>query len=396
MKRLLLVCLLSLILGAVVAQAEPIVKTGDRVAFRGDSITEQRLYSKYLELYLLACVPQTQVITFDFGYSLETAAGFDCLFPASVMPFKPTLVTLCFGMNDGTYKPFTAAIGKSYEDPMRDMVTRLKAAGATVLVGGPGIVDPSNFGIAYNITTPPAVYNDNLGQLSEIARKVAADNGMPFVDVHAALLDATTKARAALGDKWAFTPDGIHPFPNGHIVMAYAFLKAMGFDGDLGTITVDMKGAATATGGHKVLGGTNGKAQIESTRWPFCFTGKHDDPHGAVSMLPYVPFNQDLNRLTLVVKNLDAAQGKVTWGGQSKTFPKADLEKGINLAAEFLDNPFLAAFQKLDDAVSQKGQFEAFMFKQVIAPWWWGRPFMTSCGRGRPSTPRTCGRWWCR
>jgi hypothetical protein len=176
------------------------------------------------------------------------------------------------------------------------------------------------------------------------------------------------KAKAALGESFQVCGgDGVHPGADGHLVMAYAYLKAMGFDGNLGTITVDMKGPATATGGHKVLGGTNGTAQIESSRWPFCFSGKPDDPDGTVSILPFVPFNQDLNRLTLVVKNLDAAQAKVTWGDQSKTFPKADLETGINLAAEFLNNPFSAAFQKLDAAVAQKENFETFMIKGEIS-----------------------------
>ena len=50
---------------------------------------------------------------------------------------------------------------------------------------------------------------------------------------------------------------------------------------------------------------------------------------------------------------------------------KADLEQGINLAAEFLDNPFSAPFQKLSDAVAQKEAFETFLVKSVVSPWWW-------------------------
>lgn len=201
---------------------------------------------------------------------------------------------------------------------------------------------------------------------------------MPFADVHDTMMDVMAKAKAALGDKYLVCGGAVHPGPNGHLVMAYAFLKAMGFDGDLGTITVDMKGPATATGGHKVLGGTNGTAQIESSRYPFCFYGKPDDPNGTASILPFVPFNQDLNRLTLVVKHLDAAQAKVTWGDQSKTFPQADLETGLNLAAEFLDNPFCAAFQKLDGAVAQKQAFETFLIRNFISPSAWAMEFLKS------------------
>ncbi|MDB6018260.1 MAG: hypothetical protein JWR19_2749 [Pedosphaera sp.] len=35
--------------------------------------------------------------------------------------------------------------------------------------------------------------------------------------------------------------DGVHPHWAGHTVMAYAFMKAMGLNGDIGTFTVDLK-----------------------------------------------------------------------------------------------------------------------------------------------------------
>jgi len=64
----------------------------------------------------------------------------------------------------------------------------------------------------------------------------------------------------------------------GQLLMAYAFLRGLGFDGDLGTITVDMTGPATASGGHKVLSGANGKAEIESSRcwWAANTTGSDE------------------------------------------------------------------------------------------------------------------------
>jgi lysophospholipase L1-like esterase len=367
MKRCGLICLLLVGLGAVVAHADPIVAPGARVAVCGDSITEQRQYCRFIEDYLLACQPQLHTINMQFGWGGDTARGFDSRYVHDMMPFKPTLVTTCYGMNDGGYRAFTDDTGKNYQAPMTDLVTKLKAAGVTVLVGGPGAVDTKTF---RNDPAQAKVYNETLGQLSDIAHKIATDNGMPFADVHGALIDAMGKAKAALGEDFQVCGgDGVHPGSDGHLVMAYAYLKAMGFDGDLGTITVDMKGPATATGGHKVLGGANGTAQIESSRYPFCFWGSDKDSNGTVSILPFVPFNQDLNRLTLIVKNLDAAQAKVTWGDQSKTFAKADLEKGINLAAEFLVNPFSQAFAKLDGAVAQKENYETFLVKSAVSPW---------------------------
>jgi len=149
-------------------------------------------------------------------------------------------------------------------------------------------------------------------------------------------------------------------------VMAYTFLKAMGFDGDIGTITIDMKGKASATDGHKVLSMNGGTVEIESTRYPFCFYGDDKSPDSNRSILPYVQFNQDLNRLTLVVKNLKSAKAQITWGTVTKEFARADLEKGINLAAEFLDNPFSEAFGKVTEAVAGKQGYETWAIKEMI------------------------------
>jgi hypothetical protein len=158
----------------------------------------------------------------------------------------------------------------------------------------------------------------------------------------------------------------VHPGPNGHLIMAYAFLKAMGLDGRIGTVTMDMAGTATTTEGHKVVAMDKGKVDLESARWPFCFQGDDKTPNGTRSILPYVPFCEDLNRFTLVVRGLSADKAKVTWGRMTRSFSKADLEAGINLAREFADNPFVEPFRKLDGLVFAKQDYETTLIKQTI------------------------------
>ena len=48
----------------------------DRVAICGDSITEQKLYSVYIETYLLACTPQPDLRAMQFGWGGEVSWGF--------------------------------------------------------------------------------------------------------------------------------------------------------------------------------------------------------------------------------------------------------------------------------------------------------------------------------
>jgi len=83
-----------------------------------------------------------------------------------------------------------------------------------------------------------------------------------------------------------------------------------------------------------------GKITIVSSRYPFCLYGEEKDPSGTRRVLPFLHFNRDLNRYLLVVNNLPGQAAEVTWWKATKTFSKADLEAGINLADAFLDTPF--------------------------------------------------------
>ena len=359
-------CLL-VVLPAVVSGDDPVLEKGDRLAIIGDSITEQKLYSKYIETYLLACYPKLEIQSFQFGWGGERAPGFANRMENDLVPWKPDVVTTCYGMNDGSYRAYTEQIGKTYEQGMRTIIDRMKVAGATVVVGSPGVVD--SFTWARNNPDFDKVYNDNLEHLGQIASKLAKENKFPHADVFGAMMDAMVSAKAALGAEYPVAGgDGVHPGRNGHLVMAFAFLKALGLDGDLGGITLDVAtGKAQASGGHRVVSSSSGgTVAVESSRYPFCFSGNDKDPNGTRSILPHFPFNSDLNRFILTVNNLPTATAEVTFGRTTKSFTKQQLSDGINLAAEFDENPFVGPFNQVLNAVAQKQAFETQMIKGLI------------------------------
>jgi hypothetical protein len=237
-----------------------------------------------------------------------------------------------------------------------------------VIVGAPGCVDPSHFK-----NTDPKTYNETLKALAAVAKEVATEQGVAFADVHAVMFETLRKADAKWGEPYEFAGrDGFHPGPNGHLAMAFAFLKAMGFDGHIGTITVDLAAnTAHATDGHKVLSANAGSVEIESTRYPYCFVSpadKKNEPRSAKTITQVLPFQDELNRFTLVVKGVPSgSSATVTWGAQSKKFTGDQLSKGVNLAAEFVDdNPFSEPFAKLDTAVRNKQGFEIPLIKRLI------------------------------
>lgn len=368
--RLALSLLLTIWLATPALFAASQLPPNTRVAIIGDSITEQKLYSKYMEAYLLACTGRKDIHVMQFGWSGETASGFANRAVNDLAAFAPSVATTCYGMNDGGYQPWKDSIGQGYEANMRRVIQQLTAAGVKhIVVGSPGAVDSRFFGKrpSFGDKDSAAGYNDTLAHLRDIAQKLATENKQTFANVHNAMFDAMPKAKAALGNDYPVCGnDGFHPTPNGQLLMAYAFLKALGVDGDIGTFTVDLKGTATATDGHKVLSSAAGKVELESTRWPYCFDADPKAASSTRSITPFASFNQDLNRLMLKVKTLGAAKAKVTWGTVSKDFTREQLEAGVNLAAEFPATPFDAQFAKLVGVLGQKQAFETTMIKSLV------------------------------
>lgn len=358
--------LVSLLVSPCLCQTQSLGQ-GDYIAVIGDSITEQRKYSVFIEDYLVMCQPAAQLRQTQFGWSGETSWGFEARMQNDMLRFKPTAATTCFGMNDGQYSPMNDQKAQRYRDAQTRIVERMKQAGVRfIVVGSPGCVDLQTF---HNRSREQAqMYNKTLAALRDIAREVAEKQGVAFADVFDPMYDVMTKAEARYGERYHVAGgDGVHPDNNGHLVMAYAFLKGLGCKGDIGTITVDLGASkAETTDGHKVLSVNDGAVEIESTRYPFCFYGDPGRTDSTRGVLEFLPFNQDLNRLTLVVNNAGSGKVKVTWGNSSKEFEAGDLQKGINLAAEFLDNPFSMPFARMQQEIQRKQELETPLVKQTI------------------------------
>ena len=269
-----------------------------------------------------------------------------------LLQFHPTVMTTCYGMNDGGYSPMTPDKAQRYKDSQTQIVEKAKKAGVRlIVVGSPGCVDTDMF---KRNPAEAQMYNKTLGDLKDIARSVAQAEGVTFANVYEPMIDVMGKTKAKFGHTYHLAGgDGVHPDSNGHLVMAYAYLKALGASGDIGKISVDLAAdKADATAGHKVLSCKAGAVELESTRYPFCFYGDPKQTNSTRGVLEFLPFNQDLNRFILVVSG-PADHYKVTWGKTSKEFSASQLKEGINLAAEFLDNPFSEAFQKVDARSAQ-------------------------------------------
>lgn len=344
-----------------------LLKPGDRLAICGDSITEQRMYSRLIETYLLACVPDLRITTRQFGWSGETAEGFRRRMTNDCLRFHPTIATTCYGMNDHRYQPYNEEVAQWYRSHQAAIVDAFQAAGARVVLGSAGCVGRMPSWVK-SATGTVEDLNLNLCQLRNQGIELAAEKGVAFADVFWPMFTAGFTGREKFGPDFAIAgKDGVHPDWAGHAVMAYAYLKALGLDGDLGTILVDLAtGRPNATGGHEVNSFADGTLTVTSRRYPFCAAGEPDKDNSIRAAMALIPFNEDLNRLKLVVLGAPAGGCKITWGNTTKAYSASQLAAGINLAADFPVNPFSEPFAKVDNAVAAKQAYETRQIKTLF------------------------------
>ena len=71
--RLVLILISALTLSLSVKAGEFLIHDGDRVVFLGDSITEQKLYTTYVEAYALTRYPKWSLTFRNTGWGGDTA-----------------------------------------------------------------------------------------------------------------------------------------------------------------------------------------------------------------------------------------------------------------------------------------------------------------------------------
>ena len=355
MKILILLTLCFALLVPAPGRAALLIQPNDRLAICGDSATANLGYSAYVEDYLLACQPIEGIHVSEFGWSAETAKDFEARLETDVAPFHPTVVMTCFGMNDGGYKALDADTAAAYQKAQTDMVEAFKKDGVrTIIVGSPRCVDPLTFnkdpaqGVAYNKT---------LHALADIDKAVAAKEGVVYADVFGATVTAMMTAKAHYGPKYVFDIGD-----QWNLVMASAFLKALGCDGNIGTITADFRAkTATVSAGHKILSFADQTLSVESDRYPLCFIHLYNSGVKPEPWIKGLLFPDSINRLLLVAKNLPSPRAKVIWHDQlndSQDFTAAQLAQGINFATEFNDSPFGGHFENVNGGVVDQQQEE--------------------------------------
>lgn len=337
---------------------------GDRLVLIGDSITEANRHSRMLETYLAVCLPKLDVEVRNLGKGGETAEGFLKRIETECLKYQPSAATICYGMNDAGYLDNNRAGSDAFHTASKKIVSMLKATGVRIVLASPGCIGrlPSwEFVRELNGTLDGI--NTTLLDIRDEAVAIAEAEQLPFVDHFWNLYQARFASAEKYGADYAVcgADDGVHPSWAGHVVMAFGLFSAFGFDGDLGNFTIDLAAkTAKATGDHDFKAEADNAYTFVSRRYPFCAEGQLEKDWFIRSGMTLVPFNQQFNRMTLKVTGATALRYRVAWTNAQNMldewhiYTRAELESGINLAADFQRSPFTNVFHRIDDLVFQK------------------------------------------
>ena len=217
---------LMVVCSAVSIRAEDFFfKNGDVVVMIGDSITEQHLYSNYVEMWTVTRFPSWHLTFRNVGIGGDRSVGGNSRFARDVLIHKPTAMTVDFGMNDGSYRAFEEGTFKPYMDGLQGMADQAKSAKIRVAWATPQPLDTDEQG-----PTALTGYNQTLEKFSDGVKVIAEKNGGVFVDQFHPYLAALDGARAKRPKYERITGgDAVHPGPPGQALMAASILKGLHF-----------------------------------------------------------------------------------------------------------------------------------------------------------------------
>jgi lysophospholipase L1-like esterase len=374
-RRLVLLCLA--LLGALPAlpageKSAPatkfFLKDGDTVVMMGDSITEQHLYSNYVEMWAVSRFPAWKLTFRNVGIGGDRSVGGNGRFKRDVQAHKPTVLTVDFGMNDAGYRGFDEKLFATYMKGLQGIADQAKAAGIRVAWITPQPVEAKP-GEKFE------TYNKTLEKFSEGVKDIAKNNDGLFIDQFHPYWAVVEKARNG-GEKSRITGgDAVHPGPPGQALMAAAILKGMSFprlvsDAEI-TLTekglpgtkgknckISELGAAQPNGGAP----TSAKFTRQDNALPFF-------PEQAKGILKYAPLLEEMNYYGLKVTGLKPGRYEVRLGGKKVAeFPAEELAKGVNLAeAALRTGPIADQVKKVWKAVTDKNRyFHDQIFRGVL------------------------------
>jgi len=220
------------------------LKDGDRVVFFGDSITDQRLYTTFTETFAVTRYPDRKITFTHSGWGGDrvtggAGGGIAERLERDVFAYKPTVVSIMLGMNDGRVRAFDQQIFDTYANGFRNIVKELKAKAPGVRITA---IQPSPYDDVTYAPLFPGGYNGVLLRYSDFLSQLAEEQQLTLADLNRPVTAMLARAKATdAAQSQKIIPDRVHPGPAGHLIMAGGLLQGWGAPSVVSAVTIDAK-----------------------------------------------------------------------------------------------------------------------------------------------------------
>ncbi|HEY3324077.1 MAG TPA: SGNH/GDSL hydrolase family protein [Planctomycetota bacterium] len=209
---------------ASAADVQP-VKKGDKIVFLGDSITAggggATGYITLIKNALTAKHADFGLECINAGISGHKVPDLQARLDRDVISKKPTIVFIYIGINDVWHSEHGKGTPKDkYEAGLKDLITKINAAGARVILCTPTVIGEKTGGANK--------MDAMLDEYSDISRKVATETKTQLCDLHKAFQDHLKANNPDNKEKGILTGDRVHLNPAGNKLVADEMLKALG------------------------------------------------------------------------------------------------------------------------------------------------------------------------
>lgn len=206
-------------------QAEIPIKTGEKVAFLGDSITEEGQGSPggYVQLVASGLAANgVKIEIIGAGISGHKSNQMLQRLERDVLSKKPQWMTLSCGVNDVWHGEKGVSL-EDYRKNITTIVDQAQAAGVKVMILTSTMISENQ----------ASAENQKLTGYNEFLRTLAAEKKCLLADLNADMQAAITEAAKtdpAPGKSNRLTSDGVHMAAAGNRMMAASLLKAFGIN----------------------------------------------------------------------------------------------------------------------------------------------------------------------
>jgi lysophospholipase L1-like esterase len=211
------------------------IHPNSKLVMIGDSITDTgrarpigeglmealgRGYVSLVDSMLNAAQPQQRIRVVNMGVSGNTVRDLKARWQTDVLDLRPDWLSIKIGIND-VWRQFDTPLQSEWQVRIDEYAETLTALVSTTRPQLKGLVLMTPYVIEPNRSEPMRAQMDRYGT---VVRQVAAAHDAVFVDTQAAF-DTVLEHLHPMTLAW----DRVHPTLTGHMVLARAFLNAVGF-----------------------------------------------------------------------------------------------------------------------------------------------------------------------